>query len=156
MLRYILTHKEWATISDEFLLLERYCELQKLRFQERLESVIYYDNEVARCKIPKLLLQPLVENAIIHGIEPSDNGGILHASATFIDKNDQHFLQILIKDNGVGFNPESVDDQTHVGLLNVRERLTLTYPYASFSITSKVGQGTIIIIEIPKKDTVEE
>lgn len=152
MLRYTLEQGDWSTIEEEFLFLRRYCDLQKTRFQDRLDVSIQYDKEVARYKIPKLLIQPLVENAIIHGIEPTSIQGVLNISAKLITSGNSGFLHINIKDNGVGFNMTDINDSKSVGLSNVRERLAMAYGKADLLIESSEGKGTDITINIPGKD----
>ncbi len=152
MLRYTLEQAEWTTIAEEFLFLQKYCDLQKIRFQERLEIHIYYDSNTADCRIPKLLLQPLVENAIIHGIEPLDRQGELNITARFNRKNGESVLGILISDNGIGFNQKPIEKKEHIGLSNVRERLMIAYNKASFNIKSRIGKGTQAVIEISEEE----
>ena len=152
LMRYTLAHNELAKLSDEFLFLERYCSLQKLRFESRLEYNLYYDKNTAEYKIPKLILQPLVENSIIHGTEPLDGVGIIDIKAFVIVKDEITFLQMRLRDNGVGFDKDNFDLKKSVGLCNVKERLSLLYPSSTFTINSKRNYGTEIIIEIPEKD----
>jgi LytS/YehU family sensor histidine kinase len=71
MLRYTIEHGQRATVSEEFAFLELYCRLQKLRFEERFSYGFELGEGAAPLPIPKLLVQPLLENAVIHGIEPS-------------------------------------------------------------------------------------
>ncbi len=152
MLRYTLEQADWATIAEEFRFLQKYCDLQKLRFQERLEVDIHYQSAAADFKIPKLLLQPLVENAIIHGIEPLDRQGKLKVSARLEARNGSSVLGIYISDNGVGFEHEASEKNKHIGLSNVRERLTIAYGSAFLKINSKIGAGTQVAIEISGKE----
>lgn len=152
MLRYTLEHSDWATISEEFLLLQRYGDLQKLRFQDRLEISIHYDDSIAKYKIPKLLLQPLVENAIIHGIEPLHRNGRVDISAEIKHIGPENVIQISIADNGVGFDLDFINEKKNIGLSNVRERLIMAYSEAGFSLSSRLGEGTTVIIEIPEKE----
>jgi len=152
LLRYILNQESWTTIKDAFLFLERYCELQKLRFDDRLKVHLYYDETLSYYRIPKLLLQPLVENAIIHGIEPSEKPCTLRIIVELKDIEDKSHLVINITDDGVGFNKESINNQQSIGLSNVKERLKMAYPKSIFSIESKEGVGTKVVIQIPEKD----
>ena len=152
MLRYTLEQAEWTTVADEFRFLEKYCALQKMRFQERLEVDIHYDPETADLKIPKLILQPLVENAVIHGIEPLGRRGNLSISAGIIEKRGSPFLGIYIRDNGIGFEPATVADKRHIGLANVRDRLLMSFNSSLFDVKSANGSGTMIAIEIAKEE----
>jgi len=152
MLRYTLEQAEWTTVAEEFRFLEKYCALQKMRFQERLEVDIRHDPETADLKIPKLILQPLVENAVIHGIEPLGRRGNLSISAGIIEKSGSPFLGIYIRDNGIGFEPAAVADKRHIGLANVRDRLLMSFNNSLFNLSSANGSGTIIAIEIAKEE----
>ncbi|MQY76316.1 MAG: HAMP domain-containing protein [Spirochaeta sp.] len=106
MLRYTLEQAEWTTVAEEFCFLEKYCALQKMRFRERLEVDIRHDPETADLKIPKLILQPLVENAVIHGIEPLGRKGNLSISASIIEKSGCPCLGILISTKAIsGLKP---------------------------------------------------
>lgn len=152
MLRYILEHSDWSSIKEEFVFLEKYCHLQKMRFQERMEVHLHVDDTIADYKLPKLLLQPLVENAIIHGVEPSDHPCSIRISATQEQLQDETVLSISIQDDGAGFNMEEQEGRQSVGLSNVQVRLKMAYPGSTFTIQSQVGQGTYVIIQIPKKE----
>ncbi len=153
MMRYSLDNRNsWATIAEEFAFVERYCNLQKMRFEERLSFEMYYDENVGRYKIPKLLLQPIVENSVIHGIEKSSRNGTVEMRASLVEKCGQKCVEILVMDDGAGFAAENLQNDSSVGLANVKERLAFSYPEAVFTIASKVGEGTVVKIEILQKD----
>ncbi|WP_311083356.1 sensor histidine kinase [Paenibacillus polymyxa] len=148
MLRYTLAKEDWATIEEDFQFLSQYCQLQQLRFQDRLHVEISIGEGVHDVKIPRLLLQPLVENAIIHGVEPSDSPCKLMI-ASMISKDN---LIITIQDNGVGFNPKTDLGSSSIGTANVKERLKIAYPNSLFTIASEPGSGTSVTIKIPQED----
>jgi len=152
MLRYTLEQDTWTTIRYEFNFLKEYCELQKIRFQERFNFHIDYSDEAAQHKIPKLLLQPLVENAIIHGIEPLDRTGNLEITAHIERTNHQPALIIQVLDDGMGFDITSLKTKKQIGLSNVRERLLIAYGNTTLNIKSKKDKGTEIFIKINLKD----
>lgn len=149
MLRYTVEHQKWATVEEELEFVRRYCELQRLRFRERLEIAVTCDGKAAYRSIPKLLLQPLVENAIIHGIEPLDRTGHLSVSAVVDEVGGDGALIILVVDDGVGYEVRPIDHEHHVGLANVRERLLLAYREAHFTVATAPGSGTRVEIVIP-------
>src|SRR5436305_344860 len=149
MLRHILSNEAWVTLKDEFRFLHKYCDLQKMRFQEKMMFVIQYDDALANFKIPKVLLQPLVENAVIHGMEPAAYPCTLQVLALLKSEHDAPALWISIQDNGVGFDAQAQQDNLGLGLSNVRERLKLAYEHASLSITSQTGEGAQVVIVIP-------
>jgi two-component system sensor histidine kinase YesM len=152
MLRYIFDPQDWVRLEDEFLFVQRYCDLQRIRFQERLESSIRCDPAVKDMRIPKLLLQPLVENAVIHGIEPMSRRCQLSVTASLLRRDHAFLVQISIKDNGHGFDTNLNGDKESLGIANVRERLKIAYRDADFSIISQIGSGTLVTIEIPYDD----
>lgn len=105
--------------------------------------------DVEEVGVPKLLLQPLVENAIIHGLEPMSQEGNLMVRAYKENKDNQESLHISVKDNGIGFNTAS---PMGTGLTNIKNRLVLIYPHHKLFISSKEGYGTHITIDIPLEE----
>lgn len=152
MLRYTLEHGDWTTVAEEFLLLQMYCDLQKLRFEDRLEFHIEYTEEASGVRIPKLLLQPLVENSIIHGAEPLKRKVCITVFAGIESREDIEYLKITVEDDGTGFNMYELSGRSPIGLSNVRERLQLAYHTACLVVNSRIGSGTQVLITIPVKD----
>lgn len=150
MLRYTLSNTFNTTLEQEMKFLNDYCMLQKLRFEQRLNYSINYPPSVAQFRIPRLLLQPLVENAVIHGIEPLQRSCYLSVDAM---EYKEHEILITIEDNGAGFDSENA--QNHIGIENVQKRILLLNPENSFSIESSIGSGTIITIILKEVDTNE-
>ncbi len=149
MLHYTLAGDEWVRLDDEFTFIQKYCDLQRLRFGDRLQVTIQCDAAAAETKIPRLLLQPLVENALIHGIEPESRPCSLTIRAALKQDAGLASVQITIQDNGRGFDPRSLNGHRGLGLTNVRERLNLAFEGATFSVFSQVDSGTRAVIEIP-------
>ena len=135
---------DFVPLENELRIAERYCELQALRFGDRLKYEVVRDPDVTDVDVPSLIIQPLIENAIIHGIEPLDSQGSVTVRAEY--RNDR--LVISVEDNGVGFRPGPIERSTHIGLANVRERLSLAYTHAELSIESEPGRGTCCSISI--------
>lgn len=146
MLRYTLEHNDWARLQEEMDFLGQYCELQRMRFADKMQVRMSCDPHALPVLIPKLLLQPIVENAIIHGIEPCDRSCELSMEITMSEQ----YLMILICDNGEGFDWS--EEQESVGLGNVRERLRLAFDGAVMSVRSKKSEGTRVCMQIPLKD----
>ncbi|MBN2860097.1 MAG: histidine kinase [Sphaerochaetaceae bacterium] len=143
MLRYTQDSRSWASLSEEFAFVENYCELQKLRFDDRLRYTLDIEENLRMIRVPRLILQPIVENAIIHGIEPSQGEyGKLTVSAFFSLEETERLVTIVVKDNGVGFDLESLTEREHIGVGNVRKRLQYAYPGAQFTVRSTPGRGT--------------
>jgi two-component system sensor histidine kinase YesM len=141
MLRYTLSEEFDSTVEQEVQFLNGYCSLQKLRFQKKLNYSINCDTGTADYKIPRLILQPLVENAIIHGIEPLQRPCFLSVDIIKYKKDE---IIINIEDDGIGFDPESVTN--HTGISNVENRIMLINPDNKFNIESSPNAGTIITI----------
>jgi two-component system sensor histidine kinase YesM len=152
MLRYILDPQDWVRLEDEFLFVEKYCDLQRIRFQERLETDIGFDPALGDVRIPKLLLQPLVENAVIHGVEPMSRPCRLSVRASLLQRDGAPRVRISIEDDGQGFDAQRNGDRESLGIANVRERLNIAYGNADFCIHSRVGAGTRVTIEVPCGD----
>ncbi|WP_343247902.1 sensor histidine kinase [Diplocloster hominis] len=150
IMRYSLNQREsFVTLAEELDFIEKYCKLQELRCPGRFQYDIYYENEVANFRIPRMLLQPLVENSVIHGLEEMTDMGRVHIRAVL----NKQAVEILVQDNGVGFDQQKVDTVHSVGLSNVRERLHYTYPDAVFTIESRIDEGTRVWIYIPGRRT---
>ena len=143
MLRYTQDSRSWATLEEEFTFVGNYCELQKLRFDERLQFTLSLEEEAKLIRVPRLILQPIVENAIIHGIEPSLEGsGELSVETVFSSEGGERILSIIVKDTGIGFDIDTLTEKEHIGVGNVRKRLLYAYPGARFSVQSAEGKGT--------------
>ena len=137
-----LTSEELIPFEQEMDHVSCYLKIEKARFRERL-NVIYSIN-CKDFKLPPLTIQPLVENAIKHGITKKVEGGTVKIT-TF--EEDTHYV-IEIIDDGVGFDSEITE--MHVGIQNVQNRLAATCR-GTVTIKSTLGVGTRVTIEIPKK-----
>jgi two-component system sensor histidine kinase YesM len=151
MLHYTLEGDELVELGDEIKFIQKYCNLQQIRFRDRLEVDIDCDPAVEAVKVPRLLLQPLVENAFIHGIEPAERRCKLTVSAKLGQKNGSPCARIAVADDGRGFDPQSLEGKAGLGFANVRERLSLAFRDSTISVSSQVNVGTQIVIEIPVK-----
>lgn len=122
-----------------------YLALEKMRFDEELN--IEYDIQTDDFKVPALTIQPLVENAVKHGIGKKKGGGTLKISTRF---DDEYFI-VEIKDDGVGFvvGSEPTGTGTHIGFQNVRQRVE-SLCGGKLEIMSEPGVGTVSLIKIPK------
>jgi two-component system, LytTR family, sensor kinase len=154
--RYSLSsHGEFSTVAEELRCVERYLALEKARFGDRLDVSLRVSPEILPVAIPFLVIQPLVENAIRHGLEGQREGGRLSIVA-FEQSNE---CVITVEDDGVGANPEQLlgylngdgDRGEHIGLHNVDERLRSTFG-ASYGlvIETALGAGTKVTVRAPK------
>lgn len=141
--------KEQAPVPFESELkhLETYLSLEKMRFGDELN--IEYDIETTDFLIPSLTVQPLVENAVKHGVGMKEDGG----TVTIATKEFDDRYEVIVSDDGVGFDTAKKpnDGRTHIGMENVRNRLK-TMCNAVLNIESTVGKGTVATITIPKEE----
>lgn len=150
------------TVGEEQELIRTYLHIQKMRFTKRLEYEIMIDESIKEEEIPKLILQPFVENAIVHGFEKVGTCCLLRVMGC--KKGD--YMEFCISDNGVGMTKEQVDKILNVedskrysaqrvvsyAIKNVKERLELRYQEDfKLQIESKEGEGTTITILLPLK-----
>ena len=143
MLRYILKAPALIPLSMELSFVEDYCSLQKLRFSDRLNYVVDRQVPAEGIMIPKLLLQPIVENSILHGVEPCNRACTIRISLSPA----AHGVTIVVEDDGAGCElPEG--EAPGIGLANGRERLASFSPQSSFSMESRPGEGTRTVIEL--------
>jgi hypothetical protein len=136
-----------TTLEHEFALTGAYLELMSMRMGKRLRYTLELPAELTGLKVPPMLLQPLVENAIRHGLEPNINGGNVTVSATL-----QHeVLTLSVLDTGLGLDqPGAAGDG--IGTANVRERLRLLYgASATFSLTANRPAGALAQLTLPVK-----
>ena len=131
------------SLHDEINLIRDYLDIFKIRIGERLEYNINLDDEVMDCVFPPLLLQPLVENAIIHGIEPLAEGGVIDISVT----KDKHKIIISVSDTGKGFTTNKING---FGLTNIRERIQSIYgDEGRLDIEENKSAGVTATIKVP-------
>lgn len=159
LLRGVLRRSEgeFATLGEEIELIESYLEIERARFEDRLRVTIDAPRETRSHRIPALLVQPLVENAIKHGVSPSRTGGDVVISARIASGADDatpggDTLRITVRDSGLGANEEALAAGRNrgVGLSNVERRLKAHYgDQASFSIRSAPGSGTTVELSLP-------
>ena len=123
----------------------KYLKLEKMRFEDRVR--VYFDIRANDFEIPSLTLQPLVENAVKHGICKRAEGGTIVVKTSETDKE----YLVEVTDDGVGFDPNvpPSDGRVHVGLTNVQNRLK-NMVHGRLEIYSKIGKGTRMSIHIPK------
>lgn len=145
--------------------LEKYLSLQKMRFNDVFSWEIFIEEEAKELKIHKLLVQPFVENAVIHGFKGIEAGGMIRIDIMLSEEKDK--LTIIIEDNGKGIPKEVLEemkkweyekkDSKHIGLENTFTRMQMYYgETASGNISSIPEIGTIVTLNIPIDKEVEE
>ena len=132
-------------LRDELEFLRGYLEIEQMRFQDRLTVDFEVDNETLDAQIPNLILQPLVENAIRHGIAPLATAGKILIES----RRENGFVELIVSDNGNGLNSVS-NNSGGIGLKNTRERLEKLYgERQKFETISGTEGGFVVRIKIP-------
>jgi LytS/YehU family sensor histidine kinase len=145
--RYTLdaTRTEWVPLEDELRFITSYLRIEKARFEERLGYLIDLEPQSRNVRIPPMILQPLVENAVRHGIASKIEGGTVR----LIAKSTGGRLVLVVEDSGSGMKTESADHQG-VGLKNVRDRLTYIYrDQAMLRLSPVEPTGTRVTVTLP-------
>jgi sensor histidine kinase YesM len=149
-LRYTLANEPTAhvTLAQEVETLKLYLEIEKMRFDDRMRPHFDIDPRCAKARLPSLLLQPLVENAIKYAVTPQEEGADITVSARLAGER----VQIAVSDTGPGLIESKPRPtlSTGVGLANIRERLAQAFgPDHRFETRTNPGQGFSVEIEIP-------
>jgi two-component system sensor histidine kinase LytS len=151
---------EELPLANEIEHCKTYIEIESARFDDRIKAHFDVDHEALDCKVPPLILQPLVENAIKHGILPKEDGGELHVSA---HRENGHLL-VSVTDTGIGITPERLsvlltdqatppyDGGSGIALKNINARLIARYGIDhALTIESTVKEGTAVTFTVPVK-----
>jgi two-component system, LytTR family, sensor kinase len=158
LLRGVLrTDNEFVTLEQELQLIASYLDIERVRFEERLRVKIDVPEDLLSLRVPSLLVQPLVENAIKHGITPSRFGGEVSIRARLerpsSDQNmNRDVLGITVSDTGIGASEIELvrGRRGGVGLSNIEERLRCyAGQSASLKISSTLGEGTVVELRLP-------
>jgi two-component system, LytTR family, sensor kinase len=140
------TRAQEVTVRQEMDFLERYIDIQKARFSDRLAVGIAIEPEAMEARIPNLLLQPLVENAILHGVAPKSGPGRVDVSGCVRDGR----LHLEVRDDGPGLGDGTKRAKEGVGLTNTRERIAKIYGASGhLSLRSENGRGVTVQIVLP-------
>lgn len=141
-------------LSQEMELIKHYCDIEKVRFGKRLQIHFDLQIEAESFLVPPMLLQPLIENAIHHGLERKTGIGRINVSASLHNSS----LSLEIKDNGQGLNDQSnATFKEHIGLSNTRQRLAQLYPLShSIKLSSNDWGGTTVSIALSLNNTAYE
>ncbi|WP_117168739.1 sensor histidine kinase [Paraliobacillus sediminis] len=167
LFRYTITHQnegEWVFIKDEVAHVERYMKIMQMRFGNKLSCSYNVAPNLTEVRIPKLIIQPLIENAVLHGIGNKATNGTVKLTIKQIAKQD--IIQIIIEDDGIGMNAETINriynamneqkmstlKGNSMAIVNVQRRLQLYYDpdnVKGLKIQSELSIGTSITFEIP-------
>jgi len=138
-----LKRKENIAFEKELQHIKVYLDIEQIRFQEYLN--VEFDIKENDFRLPPLSIQPLVENAVKHGLGNSEKGGTVKISTARVENG----YQITVADDGIGFDEREVSEGTHIGIENVRSRLKALCN-GTLSISSKKGKGTVVTVFIPE------
>lgn len=158
----IKSGSELVPLSEEIENIKNYMTIQRIRFENRIEAVFQVDDELLNYRVIKFSLQPIVENAIYHGLEPKVGKGMMIVS---VQKETDHLI-IKVFDNGVGIQEEKVhalslalngdyemaanEKNTGIGITNVNDRIRLRFGSTyGVKLQSKLGSGTSVQIKLP-------
>ncbi|MDR5704085.1 MAG: ATP-binding protein, partial [Armatimonadota bacterium] len=149
-------HGEFCTLAEELWYVEQYLAFERVRLQDRLEVRQQIDPKTLDTILPVLTIQPLVENAILHGIEPKQGKGRIFITSERRGEEDW----ITVEDDGVGIPKEKLDQIFErgvgsgigIGLFNVNRRLRAIYGDGyGVILTSQEGEGTRVTVRIPRR-----
>jgi two-component system, LytTR family, sensor kinase len=148
------SHGQFVTMAEEIRLVDTYLDLERARFGDRLAVTLRVAPEVLGVMLPPFVLQPLVENAVHHGIEPSENRG--HLDIVILDADTEAL--VTVEDDGIGADPTSLrralagmSADEGIGLHNVDERLRTVFGEEhGLTIETALGAGTKVTMRIPK------
>ncbi|MEH7444316.1 sensor histidine kinase [Bacillus sp. JJ1122] len=167
LLRYSLKRLDRSVaLYEEVAVLKQYIDIQEARFTERLQLHMEVDESCQHVQIPGLTLQPIIENAVIHAVEPEEDGGVIW----FRIADEGESVRIEIEDDGPGMTEEKIKQileghqlvqsgghSTGIGLSNVVKRLRLFYENEDvLEIHSEIGNGTKVVLKIPKARRIAE
>lgn len=156
ILRFCISPEEFVTLDREMEILKRYIEIQKIRLSDTMEFYVELPPELETCLVPKMILQPIVENAVLHGLGGVENGVIRVRAWSTKDET----LCVSVTDNGKGMPPELAGrhynlnrDETagHLGLYNVNTILTKYYGdgYGLYLDNAAEGHGAVVTATLP-------
>jgi two-component system LytT family sensor kinase len=154
ILRMLLKDREaFVPFAEELAFTDDYLDIEQVRFGEKLRIVKEIAPETLAVVVPSMLLQPLLENSIKHGLEPRIDGGTVTLRSRITRDG---LLQVEVEDDGVGMEPgrasagEIVRPGTGIGMRNVRERMKVLYgDAAEVEIESRPGRGTKVVLKMP-------
>ncbi|RKD32747.1 sensor histidine kinase [Thermohalobacter berrensis] len=162
ILRYTLkNNEEMVSIDKELEYIEKYLKIQLVRFGDKIDYLIDVSDEIRSIKIPSMILQPFVENSLIHGLEPKEGKGYVKIKGYSIEKH----ARIIISDNGVGISEQKLQNLMSenmnrngnsslngIGISNANKRMIHYFgPDYKIKIKSKINEGTTVELLIPKE-----
>jgi two-component system sensor histidine kinase YesM len=153
------------SLEHELYILDNYVYIMKVRYGDTFELIRDVDNSLLNIGLPSMILQPLVENAILHGFHGLSRPGIIVVSAAVTGEGDNKTLLVSVRDNGSGMPEETLADVfnhhkagsqgfSRIGLYNVRRNIILSYGSAyGAEAVSYPGEGTVVTLRLPVQET---
>jgi two-component system LytT family sensor kinase len=140
------TSRTVIPLGDELDMVREYLSIEQTRYRDRLRTRVTAPDELLDCQVPPLILQPIVENAVRHGISTISSAGLLEVVAA----RENGKLRLTVRDDGPGPSGGNARPGSGMGLRNARERLAQLYgDRATLEIQDAAGGGTIVTIDIP-------
>ncbi len=164
LLRFSVETAEDTTVEEEIRYVSNYLVLQKLRYEDRFSFETVVEEEVLACRVPRFILQPLAENALLHGIEFSKYEGIIRVRAARAEDR----LVLEVGDNGIGMEEKDFKrllsetkkeypGLNSIGIKNVNDRIRLSFGESyGLSLAPTSGRGTVVRIELPLLEGAKE
>ena len=165
--RYSVKGENIVALREEINIIKSYVQIQQMRFDNKFDVVYELTNEALSCKMPKMLLQPIVENAVFHGLESKMDKGLLKIQA-YVDAAKD--LVVVVEDDGLGMEEDVLNEinnslknkktdvleNTSIGIFNVNNRIKLTYGDTyGISVSSISGKGTKVVLKIPVEEVAD-
>lgn len=163
--RYSIKEDELVRISEEIQCVQAYLNIISIRYENKFSMEVHVDDKLLEMKTPKMILQPIIENSVYHGLERRDAGGNLRVNGHIDAKGDVCFL---VTDSGIGIGHDELEsikaklnmdyservnnspDGKSIGLSNINNRIKLMFGEGyGVEIESQIGLGTTVIVRIP-------
>jgi two-component system, sensor histidine kinase YesM len=149
---------DYVTLKEEYNIVKNYIHIQNIRFGDRIKFKLDVDRSLMNCIVPSMILQPFIENAVIHGLEPKLGKGLLELNIFGSDEQ----IHLIIRDNGLGIPESKIKNffsykevlnqksQKGIGVINVIRRLEIIYGKNVVEIYSRLGEGTEVRMTLKK------
>lgn len=153
LFRYSIKGQNYVTLKEELDIIDKYLYMISVRYQNKITYKIFINENLQYCKIPKMILQPIVENAIFHGLEKMTTDGILDISAYRFG----HDLKIYVHDNGIGIPPDKlksimaslkedkINEGKGIGIININNKIKL-YEGSEYGIEIESFEGSTTVV----------